>query len=191
MPSASLKSFKYHGTVSGVDALAAELDRQPDLWNERPARTQLAAFRGTDDIWLRWRNEAELTSPEAYLEPHYPVFYPPWYKLKAAHSIVKALVERFRPGFVGGILITRIPAGESVKPHKDGGWHAHYCNAKFYVPLRANDRCVNHAEGGQRVVMREREVWAFDNTVTHWVENDGEEERISLIVCMKTAEEVL
>jgi hypothetical protein len=54
---------------------------------------------------------------------------------------------------LGGILITKIPAHGQVKTHHDRGtWHSGILSRKVYVPLKANDRCVNHC-GDESVVM--------------------------------------
>lgn len=182
-----MKAFRFIGRLD-MSALAAQLDAHPELWDRHPWRTEWPPFRGTHDLILRWRRLEDCDHPIAHLEKHYPVFYPAWHTLTAAHPIVAFHVKQFRPIFLGAILITRIPAGEAVKPHKDGGWHANYCNQKFYCVVRGNDRCVNYAAGGERVVMRTGDCYWFDNTITHWVENDGEEERISLISCMRSDE---
>jgi len=88
---------------------------------------------------------------------------------------------------LGGILITRIPAGASVKPHHDrGSWHAEFFDRKTYVIVKANERCVNTFED-EEVVMRTGEAYLFNNLVTHSVRNDGDSERITLIICMRGA----
>ena len=87
---------------------------------------------------------------------------------------------------LGGILLTKIPPGCQVKPHHDRGrWHAEFYNRKIYIPLKTNDRCVNHCED-ESVVMGGGQAWWFDNLVTHSVVNDGDDERITAIICLRT-----
>ena len=83
--------------AEGVDVLPLQLDlyRQPALWNERPARTAAGGwFDGTDDIWLRFREPAELTSREAFAEPFTPVFYPAWHALPHVRPLVFDIMRR-------------------------------------------------------------------------------------------------
>lgn len=161
----------------------------PELWDAHPFRTQGgpdSPFDRTSDIWVRWRAPEELTEPRSFGEPHFATWYPAWRALPSLHQIVFHLMHKVRATHLGGILITRIPAGEQVKPHSDaGGWHAEFYDTKFYLPLQTNELCVNWCED-ERVVMRVGEAWRFENRVMHGLINDGEIDRISAIICMKT-----
>jgi hypothetical protein len=146
---------------------------------------------GVSDIWLRYRPKAELTDALRYREPFIPRFYPEWHALPELRPIVFTLMAAFESVQLGGILITRIPPGGQVKPHNDrGSWHSEFFNSKIYVPLRANTLCTNwcQEEDGQYRgdTMAAGECWTFNNQVDHGVVNNGPEERITLIVCLRT-----
>ena len=50
--------------AAGIDVvpLLSSLYRQPELWNQHTARTANdGPFYNTDDIWLRFRDPAELS----------------------------------------------------------------------------------------------------------------------------------
>jgi hypothetical protein len=173
--------------AAGIDVLplAMELYRQPELWNRNAARTAKGPFEGTDDIWVRFRDPAELTSHEAFAEPHVPVFYPAWYALPHLRPIVFGLMSRVEAVQLGGVLITRVPAGGQVAPHDDKGrWHSEFFQTKAYVPLASNPQCYNTC-GDERVVMAVGDAWLFDNLQVHSTVNDGETERVTLIVSMR------
>lgn len=175
--------------ATGIDVspLLAQIDAQPELWDQHSQRrthdgSPHSAMR---DIWVRYRAFDELTSPAAYGEPHFATFYPAWNKLPALRPIVFGLMAQAGAVYLGGILITRIPPGGKILPHHDrGSWHAEFHNAKVYVPLRSNSRCVNTCED-QSAVMMPGEAWYFDNLRTHSVENNGDQERITLIISMR------
>lgn len=169
-----------------VAALLAEIDANPELWNVNADRlTKDGPHRETDDIWVRYRDPAELTGPESFAEPHFSVWYPAWEALPSLRRIVFAFSALLESTHMGGILLTRIPAGGRVYPHHDRGtWHSEYHNAKVWIPLRANDQCFNRCEG-EIVVMAPGEAWTFDNLTTHSVENHGKTERIALIMCFR------
>lgn len=173
----------------GSRRAAADLHRHPELWDANPFRTQGgpgSPFHGTSDIWVRWRRLDECTSRKAFIEPHFPVFYPAWYDLPDVWPIVFDLMANAQATALGGILITRVPAGGEIKAHTDaGGWHAEFYRYKVYVPLQTNDRCVNWCED-EEVVMGVGEAWRFNNLVQHGLRNEGPTDRISLIVCMRT-----
>lgn len=180
-------NFERVATGLPVEAVLAELDARPDLWNQHRGRVSPASpHADTDDIWVRFRDPKELTEPHHFAEPHDSTFYPAWDALPSLHPIIWTLMGVAKPRRLGGILITRIPAGKSVKPHHDrGGWHAEHHNWKAFAPLRSNDFCVNTFED-EEVVMRAGEAWRINNQVVHAVHNRGATERITLIPCMRT-----
>jgi hypothetical protein len=175
--------------ASGVEVLPLALDlyRQPELWDQNAARTGGAgSFEGTSDIWVRFRAYEELTTPEAFNEPFIPAFYPAWHALPHLRPIVFGLMSRCEAVQLGGVLITRVPAGRQVAPHDDRGrWHPTFFQTKAYLPLATNPKCYSTCED-ERVVMNVGECWLFDNLKTHSTVNDGETDRLTLIVSMRT-----
>ncbi len=176
--------------AAGVDvtALNAELDAAPELWGQNGFRTAApdSVHHGVPDIWLRWRPEAELTTPETFNEEHWPVFWPAWHHLPSLHPIVRNLGPIVGATALGGIIITRVPAGGEVKPHVDVGWHAKHYDTKLYLTLRANALCLNHCDGHAEH-FREGDVWEFPNSLEHSVVNCGDTDRITAIICFRTA----
>lgn len=179
--------------ADGIDvrAVNAELDAHPELWDEHPNRTyEGSPHHGVSDLWLRFRPFRELTRDESYLEPHFAEFYPAWSLLPALKPIVRQLMALEYPDgfpvYLGGMLITRIPPGGSVKPHNDrGSWHAETMNTKVYVGLKSNPDCVNFCED-ERITIGVGEAVMFNNLLTHSVENNGETERVTLICCFRS-----
>lgn len=166
--------------------LALDLYRHPELWDQNRARTGgMGSFMGTSDIWVRFRDPAELTSPESFCEPFTPVFYPAWYVLPHLRPIVFGLMARVEAVALGGILITRVPAGQQVAPHDDRGrWHPEHYTTKAYVPLATNPQCYSTC-GDERVTMATGDAWLFDNLKVHSTVNQGETDRVTLIVSMR------
>jgi hypothetical protein len=172
----------------GIDcsAILAQLDARPDLWNANPERLGEGPHRETDDIWVRYRDRSEIIDRQSIVEPHFSVWYPAWHALPALRPVVFQLSALVQSVHMGGILLTRIPPGCKVYPHDDlGTWHSEFHNAKVWLPLRANERCVNFS-GDESVVMKAGEAWAFDNLLAHSVENDGDAERVALICCFRS-----
>ncbi|WP_222102012.1 hypothetical protein, partial [Salmonella enterica] len=74
-----------------------------------------------DDIWVRYAPPEEAD----YEGPHEAVWYPTAEPiLPAVRAIVYPLMHLVQGDRLGGVLITRIRAGKSCKPHIDRGWHA-------------------------------------------------------------------
>lgn len=178
----------FQQVAAGVEVLPLVLDlyRQPELWNEHAARTgDDGYFAGTDDIWVRFRDPAELVSREAFSEPFWPVFYPAWHALPHLRPIVFGLMARLEAVQLGGVLLTRIPPRCAVTRHNDRGrWHPEFFTTKAYIPLASNDKCVSTC-ADESIVMQVGSVWLFDNLQEHSTENNGDTDRITLIVSMR------
>lgn len=169
-----------------VAPLLAQVDANADLWGSRRARQMHdSPHRDASDIWLRYI-DPHLIGHHDISKPHRSVWYPESTRLSGVRGMVNALGQALGgPLELGGILMTRIPAGREVYWHNDRGpWHAEYYDLKVWVPLRANDRCINHVEDEQ-MVWRVGEAWHHSNMLEHRVQNLGETERICLIVCFK------
>lgn len=185
------RELKFQTLAVGLDtsAVLAQLDAHPELWNAHPGRTREdSPHYGIPDIWVRYRAADELNSTSAFNAPHFPVFYPAWHALPALHSLVFKVMDLVKPHptALGGILITKIPAGKEVKPHHDrGGWHAEFYDTKVYVVLKGNDKCVNYCED-ESMAMETGDAVVFNNLLTHSVENRGDTDRMTLIVCLRT-----
>lgn len=178
--------LKLSGAVD-TTALSVALHLQPELWNAHNQRKdfQHSPHAGTSDIWVRYNDLANLTADyKAWTLEHDSVWHPAYRALPQLRPIIFGLMARCEAVRLGGVLITKIPPGGHVRPHADKGWHPTYYNVKLYLPLQTNERCWNRV-GDERVVMQSGEVWYFDNTVEHEVRNEGDADRITLIVCMK------
>lgn len=174
--------------AAGVEVLPLVLDlyRQPELWDQHRERTgNDGSFSGTSDIWVRFRAREQLTTAAAYAEEFRCVWYPAWYALPHLRPIVFGLMARVEAVELGGVLLTRVPAGCQVQPHHDRGrWHSEYFQTKAYCVLSSNSQCYNTCED-ERIVMGVGECWLFDNLRMHSTVNEGHTDRITLIVSMR------
>lgn len=170
-----------------VAPLAMELQCHPELWNQNTARRDApdSPHAEMSDIWVRFRDPAEITDSAKHNEPHHSVMYPAWHFLPALRPIVFGMMARCQATALGGILITRIPPGGQIKPHDDRhAWHARHYRTKLYLPIESNADCTNWCDG-ETLVMQTGEVWFFDNLKPHSVENRGATDRITLIVSLR------
>jgi uncharacterized cupin superfamily protein len=172
-----------------VSALVEQLDRHPEAWNTHRMRTEAygTPHNGIDDIWVRynaWENFHG--DPQAFNAEHVSSWYPVIADIPAAWSLARRVMRRVGGKKLGGVLITRIPPGGEVKPHIDHGWHAgHY--EKFAVQVKGNKDqafCFDDAE----LRPEPGDLYTFDNSFRHWVKNDSDSERITLIICIRRAE---
>jgi hypothetical protein len=167
-----------------VDRLRKALD-DPGLWDRHTLRT---ASYGTphshiSDIWVRYNDWANYTGDyAAFNGPHESVWYPVANEIPV-RSLAMEMMHFVGGTKLGGILITKIPAGQRVEPHVDNGWHAqHY--EKFAISIAANEQQAFCFEG-ERLVTRTGDSFHFDNSALHWVDNDSDEDRITMICCIR------
>ena len=177
----------FHRVSGGMDITPAlsEIGENSHLFGEFNARKESpgSPHAEMDDIWLRYGDISAMIESGDYskiADEHDSI----WLKdLPAAKRLcfdVMALVDGER---LGGVLITRLPPGGKITPHVDGGWHAQYYN-KFYVPLKNEEGSVFGFECGD-IEAVPGEVWEFNNSHKHWVNNDSDCERIAMIICIK------
>lgn len=182
-----MNHFKLIADGIDVAPLRAQIEAHPEIWNVHTNRTGFegSPFVGTADAWIRYRPITELITAENFREPHWPEFYPAWYTLTELKPIVFSIMAKVEACHLGGILLTRIPSGGRILPHDDQqSWHARHYSTKVYVPIISNPQCVNFCED-ESLVMEPGCAWEFDNLKTHSVENFGESDRITAIICMR------
>jgi hypothetical protein len=166
-----------------VSMITDALERHPELWNQHRQRLDMYAHSAVSDIWVRYNNFANYGGDmAAFNAEHESVWYPSA-DLIEVKPLVFALMHALEATRLGGVLITRIPPGGEVRRHVDHGWHARYYE-KYAVSLKADTRqrfCFDEAE----LVTLTGDVFTFDNSRPHWVINDSDAERMTLIVCVR------
>lgn len=156
------------------------LAQHPELWDQHTERTADPAspHAGLHDIWARYCPTDQDASG-----PHDAVWYPAA-DLIPVREMVYPMMAGLQGDRLGGVLITRIPAGKTCKPHFDKGWHAdHY--QKFGVQIASAPGQFFCFEG-ETLETKPGDVFWFDNAFTHWVTNDTQHDRITMIVCLRT-----
>lgn len=172
-----------------VEPLAFALNRNPELWNINKLRKEIekSPHLQMSDIWIRYNDDKVALQTGDYStfhDLHFPIWYPSINVLPMVRNISLALMSKMGATHLGGVLITKIPAGGRIEPHVDHNWHADFYNCKLYVPIQSNPQCVNRC-GDECVVMNTGECWYFNNAVEHEVVNNGQDDRMTLIICMK------
>lgn len=165
-----------------VAPLLRELDAHPALWDEYRWRTEhpRSPHRDCSDIWCRY-NALENLGPR-FNDEHESVWYPVVDSLPSVKTISEEIAE-YRQQPLAGVLITKVPSYGQVYPHIDRGWHAENTD-KVGVLVWGNRRqhfCFDETH----FVCEQGESFWFRNQSPHWVVNPTDEDRITLIVCLR------
>lgn len=162
--------------------LVQALRDHPEYWNEHTQRTERAESPHHDvsDIFVRYAADPNEQGP------HESVWYPCADVLPVKPYVfsVMSLVEG---ECLGGVLITKIPAGCDVKPHIDKGWHASKYR-KFCVQVQSAPG-QKFIVDGESLEPKPGDLYEFRNEYLHHVINPTEHDRISMIVCVQTPKE--
>lgn len=155
------------------------LQSHPELWDQNKTRTESpdSPHYGLSDIWARY-----CAPDQDPTQAHESVWYPAADCLPV-RELVFPLMAAVGATRLGGVLITKIPAGRQCRPHKDPGWHARYYE-KFAIQIQSapgQQFCFD----GHSLETKPGDVFWFDNAQTHWVTNDTPYDRITLITCFR------
>ena len=169
-----------------VQPLRESLGKHPELFGQHLQRAQmyLSPHSAMKDIWVRYNDIAKYTDLSTFNDEHDSVWYPAAQDIPEVKALCYRLMALVKGERLGGVLITKVPPGGRIEPHTDAGWHAEYYS-KFYIPIQNEEGAsFGFADGVIRPKLGE--VWCFDNSVPHWVTNDSDQDRLSLIVCIRT-----
>ena len=166
-----------------VAAIALELRRHPDVWDAHKNRAtgRETPHAGASDVWVRYA-----PTWDEGRGPHDSVWYPPIDVCPSLRPVIFGVMAMVQAERLGGVLITKIPPGGSVKPHTDAGWHAEYYD-KIAVQIESHQQQAFCYEDGAAVTAPGDVYW-FNNQAMHWVVNDSPVDRVTLIICVKLSQ---
>lgn len=170
--------------VAEVDVipLAHALAVKPHLWNANPIRTTFpgSPHSDCDDILLWFNNLSDDIPNDIQTHPQ-----PAWDELPQVRQIIFDLMRRVEGVQLGRALITRLAPGKTIPEHPDAG-----APATFYQRYQIAIQCLpgcNFRIGDEVVNFRMGDVWWIDNQVPHEVINNSADDRIALVVDVRTA----
>lgn len=178
-----MKNFQKIFEELDVSPLLNAIMRQPDLWNQNKLRQE---FPGTphneaEDIWVRFN---DVSNVSAVLDDCENLNYPAFFKLPQVRSLIFGLMAKVEGERLGSVLITKLAPGKRIYAHKDEGVRSTYYD-RYHIVLNSAPGSLFRA-GDETVHMRTGELWWFDNTQEHEVINNSAEDRIHLIVDIRT-----
>lgn len=169
------------------------LDKSHDVWK---ADTYLrdypqGPFGDTESVILRFpprtvlQTEQDLKDYTKNVDQHENVDQPIFKDIPEARPIIFNLMGAIQGERLGRCMINKLRPGGRIYAHADTPVHAEYWD-RFHVVLQAqpgsNFRC-----GDETIYMEVGEVWWFNNKIEHEVINNSADDRIHLIIDIRTS----
>lgn len=179
----------------GIDILPLLLaiQRRPELWKEDTYLRDYpqGPFKQIETIMLRFpvksvhETEEELQKHTSTYDQHENVDYPAYAVLPEARPIVMGLMTRAGGERLGRVMINKIAPGGVIYPHVDTKSHTDYYS-RMHVVLQSQPG-VQFRAGDEQIYMATGEAWWFDNSQEHEVINNSADDRIHMIVDVRTS----
>lgn len=182
-----MKNFLLMAQNISTIQLLLQIQRQPELWK---ADTYLrdypqGPFEDVETIFLRFPPHSVTELERSQKDQHECENMDGAIHLPAARQMMFALMGMVEGERLGRVMINKIRPGGRIFPHADTPAHANYWD-RFHYVLQASPGC-NFRCGNETVQMQTGQLWWFDNSEEHEVINNSADDRIHLIVDVRTS----
>jgi hypothetical protein len=187
-----MNNFHLIADKVSVDPLLLAIKRKPELWREDTYLRDYpqGPFGDTDTIMLRFpvksvkQTEEEVKDHLSKYDQHENIDYPAFAYLVEARPIIFGLMATVQGERLGRVMINRLKPGGKVFPHADTPSHAEYYS-RHHIVIQSGPGC-NFRCGNETINMPKGTVWWFNNKLEHEVVNNSSDDRIHMIVDIKT-----
>jgi hypothetical protein len=164
-----------------VAPLLVAISRQPELWDQNTLRTKhpQTAHSAVSDIWLMFNEVGKDVANDLIVRP-----YPAFEKLPQAREIIFDLMRLVQGVTLGRVIITKLPPGKKIAPHVDGGAPATYFT-RYQVALQSLPGAL-FTIADETVQFESGDVWMINNKKEHSVINNSRDDRIVMIVDIRS-----
>lgn len=181
-----MRNFFLLGRGINVVPLAVEILRQEHLWREDTYLRDYpqGPFKDVETIFLRFPPASVTELERSQKDQHECVWMDGALHLPAARPLIFALMGQVQGERLGRVMLNRIRPGGRIYPHADTPVHAQYWDRFHYVV--ASSPGVQFRCGDELVGMNTGELWWFQNALEHEVVNNSAQDRIHLIIDVRT-----
>lgn len=181
-----MKNFQQLYTFDPVH-LVNQIARQPNLWKEDTYLRDYAQgpFGDCETIFLRFPPASVSELERGQKDQHECVWMDGAVHLPAARALIFLLMGRIEGERLGRVMINKLRAGGRIYPHPDTPAHAEYWD-RFHFVLQSGPGC-NFRAGDETVNMPTGTVWWFQNAVEHEVVNNSADDRLHMVVDIRTS----
>lgn len=172
-------SFALLSKITTLSAFQTEMQRL--LQQEWQAHVNQRDYQGGWDV-LPLRCAAEHLQSHALLQSFAISGVTAWRDLPCLSQCPALLTWLHRlPWPVQSVRLMRLKAGALIKPHRDHGLCLEQGAARLHLPLQTHPE-LRFYVNQQQVLMQAGELWYINADQTHWVENNGQQDRINLVL---------
>lgn len=187
-----MKNFYRLSQGANVVPLMAAIARKPELWKENTYLRDYpqGPFGEIESIMLRFparsvlETQEALKAHEAHFDQHENYDQPAYKVLPEARQLVMGLMSFVGGERLGRVMINKIAPGSRIYPHEDTPVHAEYWS-RHHIVLQAGPGLLFRC-GDEAPEMRTGDVWWFNNSIEHEVINNGADDRVSMVVDIRT-----
>jgi hypothetical protein len=190
-----MKNFRLIDSGLDVNKLMLklhQLDKSKGIWREDTFLRHYpqGPFGECESIILRFQpvqhydDEAQYREQFDKIDQHECVDRDVFRLLPEARAIVFMLMAYVEGERLGRVIINKMIPGGKIFPHSDGEAHALYYD-RHHIVLQSTPGAIFRA-GSDQVTMPTGSVWWFDNSQDHEVINNGSDDRIHMIVDIRT-----
>jgi hypothetical protein len=165
-------NFKHFGLVdvSKLESLILNSNLDWDYYTFR--QTHRKGQQETKTIPLIWGENFN----EVYEREFYSIFE------NELNKIGVILNDMVGEGKISTALLINLPKKKSILPHTDSGDGHFFRTNRLHIPIQTNKSCL-FTVSDETIHMQKGHVWEINNsTKTHSVVNNGESDRIHLLI---------
>jgi hypothetical protein len=188
----------FHKIADGIDVGPLMLalrrhEKSSAIWKEDTYLRDYAQgpFEDCESVILRFPPRTVHETEEALkkhlenFDQHENVDQPVFKLLPEARPLIFSLMAFVQGERLGRVIINKIRPGGVIYPHADTPDHANYWD-RFHIVLQSQPGVIFRA-GSEKVYMGVGQAWWFDNTQEHEVINNSAEDRIHMVVDIRTS----
>lgn len=162
-----------------VRSLVAELEAAPEMWERDTSRQRkVRCQRHTRNIFLRTARKPLPPGAKNANDVHESCVFWMADRFPRALACCERIAQWLGAELGRATLVALMPHGD-VYPHVDAGDY-YRIRDRYHLVLKSRVGSVLSA-GDETVIMREGELWVFDNKVRHAAKNPSTEPRVHLI----------
>lgn len=188
-----MNNFQKLAVGVNILPLLLAIKRRPELWKEDTYLRDYpqGPFGDCESIMLRFppisvfETEEQLKNHAVSFDQHENVDRPEYKELHEARELIMTLMTMAQGERLGRCIINKIQPGGRIFPHADTPAHADYYS-RFHIVLQSSPGVV-FISGDEQVYMETGSIWWFNNKLEHEVINNSADDRIHLVIDIRTS----